>query len=267
MDLHLSGKVALITGGAGGIGEAISRTLAAEGATVVIADIDDDKAAALVSELNDQHHHADSAHLFIHCDVTSEVDVTHCLKHVAKRRGRLDILVNNAAANDGVALATGPAQFRASIERNLTAVYTVTHHASPLLRKTRGAIVNIGSKVASTGQGGTSGYAASKGGINALTREWAIDFLPDAVRVNAVIPAEVWTPMYERWLDRYADDPTAARRKIEQRVPLSRRMTTTQEIADAVAFLASSRASHITGQLLYVDGGYTHLDRALTSDA
>ena len=132
----------------------------------------------------------------------------------------------------------------------------------PYLRESApSAIVNVGSKIAFTGQGGTSGYAAAKGGLAALTREWALDLAKDNIRVNAVIPAEVWTPMYDEWLNTQAD-PTARRAEIEQRIPLGQRMTEPQEIADLVAFLLSTRSGHTTGQWIHADGGYVHVDRA-----
>jgi NAD(P)-dependent dehydrogenase (short-subunit alcohol dehydrogenase family) len=145
----------------------------------------------------------------------------------------------------------------------LTHYYDMAHFALAALKKTRGAIVNIGSKVAETGQGGTSAYAAANGGRSALTREWAVELAKYGIRVNAVIVAECMTPMYAQWLQT-TPDPIATRQRIEARIPLGRRMTTTEEIANAVAFLLSECSSHITGQLLHVDGGYVHLDRALT---
>ena len=141
-------------------------------------------------------------------------------------------------------------------------VYAVTHFALAALRESRGAIVNIASKVAMTGQGGTSGYAAAKGGILALTRDWAVELLPFGIRVNAVVPAEVMTPLYEQWLSRFPD-PARAAAEIDARIPLGHRMTTPEEIASTVVFLLSSQSSHTTGQHVVVDGGYTHLDRAI----
>jgi NAD(P)-dependent dehydrogenase (short-subunit alcohol dehydrogenase family) len=138
----------------------------------------------------------------------------------------------------------------------------MAHHALPALKESRGSIVNIGSKVAETGQGGTSGYAAANGGRNALTREWAVELIRHGIRVNAVIVAESYTPLYEKWI-RTLPDAEEALKRITDRIPLGRRMTLPEEIADTVVFLLSERSSHTTGQLIHVDGGYVHLDRAL----
>ncbi len=149
-----------------------------------------------------------------------------------------------------------------SIQKNLLHYFTMAHFALPCLRMAKGSIINIGSKVANTGQGGTSGYAASKGAIQALTREWAVSLLNEGIRVNEVIPAEVWTPLYESWINTFPN-PQEKTNEIARRIPLGKRFTTPEEIADAVVFLASAKASHITGQHIYVDGGYTHLDRSI----
>jgi len=254
MDLELKGKVVVVTGGASGIGETIAKTFSAEGAHVVVLDRNADAGADI------------DYGWFLPVELTAEDQTRNAITDTVDRFGHIDILVNNAAVNDGVTLESGTAAFRDSVEQNLVAVYSITHLAAPHLRTSKGAIVNIGSKVADTGQGNTSGYAASKGGLLALTREWAIDLAADGVRVNTVVPAEVWTPQYARWLEQHADNPAAARDEIDRLVPLHRRMTTTSEIADAVVFLSSKRAGHITGQIIHVDGGYTHLDRAFTTD-
>jgi NAD(P)-dependent dehydrogenase (short-subunit alcohol dehydrogenase family) len=178
--------------------------------------------------------------------------------------GRIDALVNNAGVNDKVGLEHGsPENFVASLSRNLVHFYAFAHYALPALKKSRGSIVNISSKTAVTGQGGTSGYVASKGAILALTREWAAELLPDGIRVNAVIPAEVQTPLYQQWLSTF-EDPQKKLADIVAKIPLGRRMTTPAEIAAMVLFLISEQASHITAQHVFVDAGYTHLDRALT---
>jgi len=260
MDLQLKHKVALITGGASGIGEAITRTLAAEGAVVIIAGRSLDKAQPILDELNDAGYRAS----FVLVELTVTDQVEDAIADVIARHGQLDILINNAGVNDGVDLSDGVDAFRASLETNLTQAYACAHFALPHLQNSRGNIVNIGSKVASTGQGGTNGYAASKGGMNALTREWAVELADAGIRVNTVVPAETWTPQYERWLADVCADPTAARTEIESAIPLEHRMTRCQEVADTVAFLASPRSSHTTGQIVFVDGGYTHLDRACT---
>jgi L-fucose dehydrogenase len=263
MELHLKDKVALITGGASGIGESITRTLAAEGVIAVIAGRSADKAQPILDELQAAGLRAD----FVHVELTDELQVQQAVAMTVQRHGGLDILINNAGVNDSISLDAGVDAFRASLEKNLTQIYACTHSALPHLRASQGCIINIGSKVAETGQGGTSGYAASKGGMNSLTRDWAIELADDNIRVNTVIPADVWTPLYERWLNQVADDPAAARDAIGAKIPLGRRMTTCEEIADMVVFLTSSRSSHTTGQIIYVDGGYTHLDRACTLDS
>jgi len=252
VDLGLTNKTAIVTGGAKGIGEAICRVLAEEGASVVIVDRDGKAARSLADQLGR------SAQAVV-ADLT---DVSACF-HAAELAGPIDVLVNNAGVNDGVDLEAGPAAFRASLELNLVHYYTMAHACRRGLIERRGAIVNLGSKVALTGQGQTSGYAAAKGAVLALTREWAAALAPHGVRVNAVLPAETITPMYQNWFDQQPD-PAAARQNVERLVPLGRRMTTPREIADTVVFLASERSTHTTGQILCVDGGYTHLDRAST---
>lgn len=259
MDLGLKDKVSLVTGGASGIGEATVRLLAAEGARVMIVDRNELAAYQLTTSLTH-----DGANIgFICADLTIESECKRVVDEAIRFHGRIDILINNAGINDGVALSQSPSEFAASLQRNLAHVFALTHFAAESLKESRGAIVNVSSKVSVTGQGHTSGYAAAKGGVNALTREWAAALSPAGVRVNAVLPAECDTPSYQRWFASQPD-PEQARESIEKMVPLGSRLTTPAEVAAAIVFLASPLASHITGQLLFVDGGYTHLDRALT---
>ena len=253
MDLGLAGKVVIVTGGGSGIGAAISEVLAEEGATPIIITRRAPDAGWLAGLARS------------HVILADLADDDQCRAAVAQARaefGRIDGLVNNAGANDGVGLDAGPDAFRASLNRNLVHYYTMVHLLADDLRAAKGAIVNIASKTALTGQGGTSAYVAAKAAQLGLTREWAAAFLADGVRVNAVIPAEVMTPLYANWLATFPD-PAAKLADITKNIPLGQRMTTPREIADTVVFLLSSRASHTTGQWLFPDGGYTHLDRAL----
>lgn len=257
MNLELEGKVALVTGGAKGIGAAIARGFSREGAVVSIVDRNPDVAKDLVAEIK-----KDGGQAFcVPTELTDEQACRNAIDKTIETGGGLDVLVHNAGVNDGVGLESSPSAFLESIRKSLFHVFALTHFALDKLVESKGNVINIGSKVAVTGQGGTSGYAACKGAMNALTREWALDLAGRGVRVNSVIPAEVMTPMYRRWLDSL-EDPDATLRSIEENIPLGKRMTTDREIADAVLFLASARSSHTSGQIFYPDGGYVHFDRA-----
>jgi NAD(P)-dependent dehydrogenase (short-subunit alcohol dehydrogenase family) len=258
MDLQLKHKVALVTGGAKGIGAAVSAAFAAEGCRIAIVTRHSTESEAFARKLEEQ---ADV--LYLGADLSEAAKCKDAVDAVVKRFGGIDILVNNAGVNDGAGLDAGLAAFERSLRANLLHVYGMTHHALPHLKKSRGNIINISSKVAETGQGGTSGYAAAKGAMNALTREWALELAPFGIRANAVIPAECMTPLYAKWLATLPD-PEGRRRAIESKIPLGHRMTLDTELAGAVVFLASPRSGHTTGQLFHVDGGYVHLDRAVS---
>jgi L-fucose dehydrogenase len=259
MDLQLKDKVVVITGGASGIGAAMVAGAAREGAIPVIVD----RCAEAAIEAQEQVRAGGGTALAIVLDLIPAENSKRVVDQTLERFGRIDALINNAGLNDRVGLEHGsPAEYVASIERNLLHYYNMAHYALPALKKAQGAIVNIASKTAVTGQGGTSGYASSKGAILALTREWAVELLPYEIRENAVLPAEVMTPMYRNWVAGF-DNPEEKLSGIVSRIPLGKRMTTPQEIAAAALFLISSQSGHTTGQHLFVDGGYVHLDRSL----
>src|SRR5579862_4748945 len=260
MDLELNDHVVLITGGAKGIGEAITRASVREGAIPVVIDRDQRACETLFQELK----LAPERGHYVVADLLLVENCSKAVEETTRTFGRIDALVNNAGVNDGVGLERGsPEKFVASLELNLLHYYNMTHFALPHLKRTRGSILSISSKTAVTGQGNTSGYVASKGAILAMTREWAVELLPYGIRANAVVPAEVMTPLYQQWLSKFPD-PEAKLKAIAAKIPFEKRMTTPEEIAAMVVFLISAQASHITGQHMYVDGGYVHLDRALT---
>jgi L-fucose dehydrogenase len=259
MDLHLQDKVIIVTGGAKGIGLGIAKVLAAEGATPFIIGRNKEDNLKAVDEIKLKGGKA------IHAvaELTSPAACEQAVATAVQQCGKIDGLVNNAGVNDGVNLEDGSYErFMESLHKNLVHYYLVAHYALPLLIKSKGAIVNISSKTAETGQGGTSAYAAANGGRNALTREWAVELLKYGIRVNAIIVAESWTPLYEKWIQTLPN-PEEKLREITSRIPLEHRMTTPEEIGNTVAFLLSKKSSHTTGQLIHVDGGYVHLDRAL----
>ena len=261
MDLGLKDHVIVVTGGGAGIGEAVSRSCLDEGAKVVVVSRASENVKNFLGKMQREQRSCD----FVETHLADSDQCQSAINYVRRTHGRMDGLVNNAGANDGVGLENGdPERFMESLRQNLLHYYAMAHYALPMLKEARGAIVNISSKVALTGQGGTSAYAAAKGAQFALTREWAAELLPFGIRVNTVVPAEVLTPLYKRWLETRTD-PEAAMKKITERIPLGRRMTEAAEIAAMTVFLLSSRQSgHTTAQHLVVDGGYTHLDRTLT---
>lgn len=259
MNLNLKDKIVIVTGGAKGIGLGICKVLASEGAVpVIVGRVDADNQIA-IKEIEAEGGKA----LSVVAELTNPNDCKNAVDQIITMCGRIDGLVNNAGVNDGVGLESGDYEkFVASVHRNLIHYYLMAQHALPELKKTKGAIVNIGSKTADTGQGNTSAYAASNGGRNALTREWAVELLKYGIRVNAVIVAECYTPLYDKWI-KTLENPEEKLKEITSKIPFENRMTTAEEIANMTVFLLSDKSSHTTGQLIYVDGGYTHLDRSL----
>ncbi|HEY9562105.1 MAG TPA: SDR family oxidoreductase [Anseongella sp.] len=259
MDLQLKDKVIVVTGGAKGIGRAIVLALAAEGAVPVIVGRNKEDNLGVLEEVR----MLGAEGFQVVAELTRPEECKNAVQIVLEQFGFIHGLINNAGVNDGVGLESGDYhQFLASLHRNLVHYYLMVHYALPALKKSGGAIVNITSKTAETGQGNTSGYAAANGGRNALTREWAVELLKYNIRVNAIVVAECRTPLYDKWLATLPD-PNAKLASIQSRIPFGNRMTKAPEIADAALFLLSERSGHTTGQLLHVDGGYVHLDRAL----
>lgn len=259
MDLQLKDKVFIVTGGAKGIGEGISRVLAAEGAKVAIIGRNEADNQKLTAEIQRSGGKA----VAVQAELTRPEEAKKAVDGVISLLGRIDGLVNNAGLNDGVGLESGNYErFMQSLHNNIVHYYLMAHFALPELIRSKGSIVNISSKAGETGQGNTSAYAASNGGRNALTREWAVELLKYEIRVNAIVVSECWTPQYADWIKK-AEDSEARLKEIISRIPLGNRMTTIEEIGNTAVFLLSAKSSHTTGQLIHVDGGYVHLDRAL----
>ncbi len=253
----------MVTGAAGikgSIGQTIVETLANEGAVPVIVDRN---ARGFEYERNLRNKGFDS--IFIQIDLSDVNQIKEAAQKIAHKYGRVDALINNVGVNDGAGLDANMEDFMYSIKLNLVSFYAMTKYCLPLIKKAKGNILNIASKVALTGQGKTSGYAAAKGGVLGLTREWAVDLIKDGVRSNAIIIAESWTPAYETWI-KGMENGQKKLEAIVKKIPLENRMTTPQEIADTCLFVISDRSSHTTGQFITVDGGYVHLDRSLLID-
>jgi len=259
MNLHLQEKIIIVSGGAKGIGEGIATLLAQEGAIPVIIGRDENDNNKFVTSLQANGYKAGQ----VVAELSDPLQCENAIKQIVANYGRIDGLVNNAGVNDTINLENGNYEgFMSSLHKNVVHYYLLAHHALPYIKIAKGSIVNISSKVADTGQGETSGYAAANGARNALTREWAVELLKYGIRVNSVIVAECFTPLYDKWI-KTLPNPEEKLAQIKSKIPLGNRFTTKEEIANTVAFLLSSASSHTTGQLVYVDGGYTHLDRTL----
>jgi L-fucose dehydrogenase len=255
MDLQLKNRIIIISGGAEGIGNEITKVLVAEGAMPVIVGRDEEDNLHIVDEIIA----AGGKALQVVGELTKADECDKAVKEIVQKLGRIDGLVNNAGVNNGVSLRDGDYEmFMASLNKNLIRYYLMAHYALPYLKISKGAIVNIVSKTTEVGQGGTCSYPAGNGGRNALTREWAVELLKYGIRVNAVIVDECSTP----WMQTLPD----AEQKLKQitsKIPLANRTAMAEKIANTIAFLLSERSSHTTGQLIHADGGYANFDRAL----
>lgn len=262
MNLYLQNKVFIVSGGASGIGESICKRLAEEGAIPCILDRDEKKMQNVVREIKQQY---EKDAFSVLTELTDSHACQDSIDKIILEFGRIDGLVNNAGLNDGVGLEDGNYdKFVASLDTNVGHYYTLANYALPALKESRGSIVNICSKTAITGQGGTSGYAAANGERLALTKDWSVELASFDINVNAVVVAECWTPQYEWWINQQPD-PEKELKEITSKIPLGNRMTTSEEIADTVLFLLSKNSKAINGQFFYVDGGYVFLDRRIKS--
>ncbi|WP_109830963.1 SDR family oxidoreductase [Reichenbachiella versicolor] len=260
MDLGLKDKVIVVTGSAGmkgSIGETIVQAIAAEGAIPVLVDRND-RGIAYAQEFQDKG--VDS--IFVKTDMTEPKQIEAAVKLIIDKYGKIDALINNVGVNDGAGLDSSVDDFMYSLKLNMVSYFVMVKECLPYLKESKGSIMNVGSKVGYTGQGGTSGYAAAKGGVLALTREWAVDLINDGIRVNALIIAESWTPAYDEWI-KTLDNGEEKLNSIKEKIPFENRMTEPMEIANQILFTISDKAAHTTGQHIFVDGGYVHLDRAL----
>lgn len=250
--MRLAGKTAVVTGAAQGIGAGIARAMAAEGATVVVADVLEEAGEATAAALRQEEHRAE----FVHADVSEESDVRRLIEHAVERFGRLDIVVNNA----GTAIVRTCEE--CTVEEwdrlmavNVRSIFLTTKYAvGPMRRQGGGAILNVGSVSSLVGQRGTPAYCASKGAVLMLTKSLAVDYGPDRIRVNCLCPGITDTPLL-RFHVGHAPNPEEHLRERLRRVPLGA-MLYPEDMGRAAAFLCSDDARGITGAYLLVDGGY-----------
>lgn len=249
--MKLEGKTAIITGGSKGIGLGCARVFASHGCNVVIAATGVDHGRKAEEELRAAGFNA----LFVSCDVRSENDMRHLVEKTVEHYGRLDCMVNNAGWHPPAMSIqeTSIEDYENLLRLNLTSTFMGCKFALPELIKTRGSIINMSSEVALIGQAAAPGYVSTKAGQIGLTRALALDLAPHGVRVNAVAPAGVMTPLMEDWANTHYD-PKAALAMVDSWHPLGR-MATIDEIGEVCAFLASSEAAFVTGQVICPDGG------------
>ncbi|MPB63995.1 SDR family oxidoreductase [Campylobacter upsaliensis] len=258
MDLRIKDKICVISGGAKGIGLGIARLWAREGGIPVIL-----SRSTMDKDLENEFKNLYENFGFYQIDLKEYEKIKKLIGEIYQKYGSIYALVNNAGANDNLHIKNSSTKdLVKSYENNLFHYYTLVKECLLYIKKEKGSILNIVSKTALTGQGRTSAYASAKAAQIGFTREWACAFAKDEVRVNALSPAEVMTPLYEKWLQNFLD-PKEQYEKISKTIPLGQRFTSIEEIANTAVFTLSPLASHTTGQILFVDGGYVHLDRAL----
>jgi L-fucose dehydrogenase len=250
--VRLKDKVAIVTGSSKGIGAGIARVFHREGARVVITC----RTAAEGQKVAEELGRAEGQTIFVKTDVTRSADVQEMIRTTVATFGQLDILVNNAGYHISKnAEETSEEEWEFIQNTNLRSTFLCSKYAIPHLRKTRGNIINISSMVGVVGQPNAAAYSATKGGQIAMTKNMAIDFAPDGIRVNVICPGWIQTPLVEDWFGQQPD-PAGARQYIYGQHPLGR-IGTSEECGYLAAFLASEEAAFITGAVLHIDGGVT----------
>jgi meso-butanediol dehydrogenase/(S,S)-butanediol dehydrogenase/diacetyl reductase len=244
---RFQGKVAVVTGGASGMGAAFSRLIVRDAGKVVIADLNDHLGEAMVAELGDAHA------VYMRCDVSDMDQVKALIDGAVARFGRLDILFNNAGiAGMGKTPVMAPESWRKVLEVDLFSVYYSCHFAIPYMQKQGGgAIINNASVSGMAGDYGMGSYCAAKGGVINYTRSMAMDHAAEGIRINAICPGAVDTPLFEP-----LKNHQTLSKDVVNRIPMGR-LARTEEVAEVVGFLASNAASYVTGAVIPVDGGLT----------
>lgn len=250
--MRLKDKVAIVTGSKQGIGAGIAGVFSQEGASVVVADIEEDGGLKKADELGA----AENKAIFVKADVSDSRSVQNMIDTTIETFGKLDILVNNAGYHISKNIEdTSEGEWEFIINTNLRSTFLCSKYAIPHLRKTKGSIINISSMVGLVGQPNAGAYSATKGGQIAMSKGMAIDFAPDGIRINVICPGWIQTPLVEDWFGQQSD-PDASRKYIYGIHPLGR-IGTPEECGKAALFLACDDSSFVTGTTIALDGGVT----------
>lgn len=250
--MRLKDKVAIVTGSSRGIGEGIAKVFHKEGAKVVIVCRDEEAGNKMALELGKETGQS----IFIKTDMTNSLEIRKMISKTVEIFGKIDILVNNVGYHlSKNALATSEEEWEFIQNTNLRSTFLCSKYAIPHLQKNKGNIINISSMVGLVGQSNAAAYSATKGGQIAMTKNMAIDFAPDGIRVNVICPGWIQTPLVDDWFSQQ-QDPDAARKYILDQHPLGR-IGTIEECGYLAAFLASEEAAFITGSVFNIDGGVT----------